>query len=372
MCKGPQRGPDELLKLHILAQVGVESTKSTVQEVQLMVTRSSVMKPWFFAWCLGGIVVAFDLFGASPGTGSLPPIPPPISPKASSAAPGNAVLTTQTVSTAGAGGRPTAVSPTNRYSIAPGPGVAVGKPGVLEFDSTSKHVDLTEGEKKASFSFSVTNRSTDTVTISYINTSCGCTAGKLPTSPWVLKSGEGGFIDVTMDVTGKLGTVTKTATVVASTGSYPLSVSVTIPTPSPTTMDRTRNTQIALADRQAVFRNDCAACHAQPVYGKSGRELYDAACGICHEAEHRATMVPDLRTRLKNTDQNYWAKWISDGRVGSLMPAFAARNGGPLSDAQIASLVQYLEEDYKKNPPPSKLAASPGASPSGTSVNRAP
>ncbi|MFO1460296.1 MAG: DUF1573 domain-containing protein [Verrucomicrobiota bacterium] len=279
------------------------------------------------------------------------------------------MLTTQTVSTAG---KPAASIPTNRYSIAPSPNTTAGKPGVLEFDSTNKHVDLVEGEKKASFTFSVTNRSTDTVTISYINTSCGCTAGKLPTSPWVLKPGEGGFIDVTMDVTGKLGTVNKTATVVASTGSYPLSVSVTIPTPSPTTMDRTRNTQVALADRQAVFRNDCAACHAQPVYGKTGRELYEAACGICHEAEHRATMVPDLRTRLKNSDQNYWAKWISDGRVGSLMPAFAGRNGGPLSDAQIASLVQYLEEDYKKNPPPSKTAAASGASTSGASTSGTP
>ena len=241
-----------------------------------------------------------------------------------------------------------------------------GKPGVLEFDAMSKHVVLDDEERKASFVFAVTNRSAEDVTISFINTSCGCTAGRLPSSPWVLKPDEGGHIDVTLDGTGKLGQVTKTATVVSSAGSYMLTVGVTIPVPAPNAMNRNRNLQVAAADRQAVFRGECAACHAQPVYGKMGHELYDAACGICHEAEHRASMVPDLRTRLRNTDRNYWAKWISDGRVGSLMPAFAARNGGVLTDQQIVSLVDYLEDEYKANPPPAKHAAGTPAGPSAT------
>ncbi|MBN8247392.1 MAG: DUF1573 domain-containing protein [Verrucomicrobia bacterium] len=247
-----------------------------------------------------------------------------------------------------------------------------GKPGVLEFDATAKQVDLTEEERKAAFVFAVTNRSDADVTISFINTSCGCTAGRLPSSPWLLKPGEGGHIDVTMDTTGKMGRVTKTATVVSSAGSYTLTVSANIPTPAPTAMNRSRNLQLAAADRQAVFRGDCAACHVQPTHGKVGRELYEAACGICHEAEHRASMVPDLRNRLRNTDRNYWAKWISDGRVGSLMPAFAGRNGGILTDRQIVSLVDYLEDDYKKNPPPSKFIPEPAATSGASAPTAAP
>jgi len=285
------------------------------------------------------------LLVAAPGTGALPPLPPPV-----------AALS----------------SPTTN---APGPraqSYQPGKPGVLEFDAMAKHVDLTEEERKAAFVFAVTNRSADEVTVSYINTSCGCTAGKLPASPWKLKPGEGGHIDVTMDTTGKMGRVTKTATVVSSAGSYTLTVSANIPTPAPTAMNRSRNLQVAAADRQAVFRGDCAACHVQPTHGKVGRELYEAACGICHEAEHRASMVPDLRTRLRNTDRNYWAKWISDGRVGSLMPAFAGRNGGILTDKQIVSLVDYLEDDYKKNPPPSKFVPEPVAVPDASAAPASP
>lgn len=254
----------------------------------------------------------------------------------------------------GSGNSGTVSVVTNRAFSAP---PTVGHPGntnILRFDAMAKHVDLAEGERTAAFVFSVTNLSSDEVTISYINTSCGCTAGKLPAYPWKLGPGEGGFIDVSMDLTGKFGLVTKTATVVSSMGSYALQVSAKAPmAASANTMgDRSRNLTIAAADRQAVFRNDCASCHVQPTLGKTGRELYTTACGICHEAEHRAQMVPDLRTRLKHTDRNYWMKWISEGRQGSLMPAFSAKQGGILSDVQIASLVDYLEDEYKKNPPP--------------------
>jgi len=272
----------------------------------------------------------------------LPPVPPP---RTANARPGVAAFPAPRANPQTATNRPPATPVTN---------LQPGKSGVFVFDAVSKHVDLTEGERTAAFVFAVTNISSEPTTISYINTSCGCTAGKLPSYPWVLQPGEGGHIDVTMDVTGKYGLVTKTATVVASTGSYPLTVSVSIPAPAPTAMSRSRNEQIAKADRQAVFRNDCASCHVQPAIGKTGKELYDTACAICHEAEHRASMVPDLRARLKNTDRNYWTKWISDGRNGSLMPAFLAKNGGILNEDQIASLVEYLEGVYKKNPPPAK------------------
>lgn len=269
-------------------------------------------------------------------------------------------------------------TPTNRIARLPaGPGTQptsqAGPAGIFIFDSTNKHVDLVEGERTAAFVFSVTNISPNEVTISYINTSCGCTAGKLPAYPWKLPPGEGGHIDVSMDLTGKFGVITKTATVVSSVGSYVLTVSATLPHATTSTAaskgamgDRSRNVQVASADRQAIFRNDCASCHVQPTLGKSGRELYETACGICHEAEHRATMVPDLRTRLKNTDRNYWAKWISDGRAGSLMPAFSARQGGILSEQQITSLVDYLEDDYKKNPPASKTVTQAAATPTTT------
>jgi mono/diheme cytochrome c family protein len=75
---------------------------------------------------------------------------------------------------------------------------------------------------------------------------------------------------------------------------------------------------------------------------KFGQELYVASCGICHDAEHRASAVPNLHALQHDTNADYWKTWISQGKPGSMMPAFSTSQGGPLSDAQIASLVQYL------------------------------
>lgn len=296
----------------------------------------------------------------------IPPLPTPVPPRSVvPPAPRTAVIGGAKPSTLPA--NPT--SGLNRPAVAnAAPTSQVGKPGILKFDATSKHVDLADGEKSAAFVFSVTNISSEEVTISYINTSCGCTAGRLPSYPWKLPVGEGGHIDVSMDLTGKFGLVTKTATVVTSSGNYMLTVSAKAPmvgagAGTGAMGDRSRNLTVAAADRQAVFRNDCASCHVQPTLGKTGVELYNTACGICHESEHRAQMVPDLRVRLGNTDRNYWSKWIGEGRPGSLMPAFSAKLGGILSDVQIDSLVEYLEMEYKKNPPLSKSAVQAVASP---------
>jgi len=113
---------------------------------------------------------------------------------------------------------------------------------------------------------------------------------------------------------------------------------------------REQNQQLALADRQAVFRGDCASCHADVAKGKQGKELYVAACGVCHEAEHRATMVADLHTAKQERNAEYWHNWITNGKQGSLMPAFATSAGGILDEAQIASLVDYLMKNMPTKP----------------------
>jgi len=94
-------------------------------------------------------------------------------------------------------------------------------------------------------------------------------------------------------------------------------------------MNRTRNQQAAALDRQAVFKGSCAACHAEPTVGKLGEELYRTGCAICHDAENRAAMVPDLRALKHQTGADGWRQWIADSRPGSMMPAFAKAHDGP-------------------------------------------
>lgn len=217
--------------------------------------------------------------------------------------------------------------------------------GVLAFDSESKEYITKPGEYLAPFIFSLTNISPGEVIVTHVQTSCGCTTAQLPPMPWRIPPGGTGQIPVNMNVQGKSGVVFKSVTLHTDKGLKPLMVKATIQQPDPNLMtaaDRERNQLLAKADRQAVFKGDCARCHVQPVIGKVGKDLYTTACGVCHEAEHRATMVPDLHNLPNDTDADYWRLMVTLGKPNTLMPAFAQSQGGPLSDMQVNSLVDYL------------------------------
>ncbi|SDS42773.1 DUF1573 domain-containing protein [Opitutus sp. GAS368] len=211
---------------------------------------------------------------------------------------------------------------------------------VLAFDAATKEVTVPAGEPAAHFAFAVANISDAAVTINAASASCGCTVARLPAQPWVLAPGARGEIAVTMNVTGKSGEITKFVYVNTTAGIKTLAVKTRI-IPATESM-REAGRLIAAADRQAVFRGDCARCHAEPAKGRMARELYAAACAICHDSGHRADMVPDLHGLAHATGAEFWREAIAHGRPGSLMPAFAVAEGGILTDRQIDSLTAYL------------------------------
>lgn len=233
----------------------------------------------------------------------------------------------------------------------PAPVAAKLDPDALLWDAKQKEISVKQGEVEARFVFAFTNVSKNEVSLQRIQTSCGCTAARLPQEPWLIPPGGRGDISVVMDVRGKMaGKITKTATVYASVGQIPLMVTAVVPPGNNEARpmgDRSRNLQIAAADRQAPLRGECATCHVTPAVGKTGKGLFDAACGICHTAEHRASFVPDLAKLTKPTDITYWTSWITYGREGSMMPAFHKTKGGFLSDEEIHSLATYMETEFK-------------------------
>jgi mono/diheme cytochrome c family protein len=207
----------------------------------------------------------------------------------------------------------------------------------LAWNSVYQKQDAKLGATNVHFVFNLTNTSAASdVLITAVRPSCGCTTAKVPPLPWRLDPGVAGQIEATVDIHDKRGTVSKVITVESSAGTNLLTLVITIPE------DRSRNMALAKADRQAVFRGDCASCHVQPTVGQTGAALFHAACGICHESDHRATMVPNLTALKKPTGREYWDTWVRHGKAGSLMPAFAKAEGGPLDEDQIRSLVDYL------------------------------
>ena len=234
-------------------------------------------------------------------------------------------------------------------------------PFPLSFDATMKTQDARAGQENTSFTFSITNSSPTPVVIKAVNSSCGCTVAKLPSQPWNLAPGDTGNIQVNVDLRNKWGMLTKSITLDTSAGYKPLIIRVNIPEPAAQApaagvdMNRQRNMIVAMNDRQAVFKGDCARCHVEPAKGKMGKDLYAAACGICHDGPHRAGMVPDLKALNHPTNYEYWKFWTANGKPNSLMPAFAKNLGGPLTPEQVESLAEYLSKNI-----PSRPAASLG------------
>lgn len=185
--------------------------------------------------------------------------------------------------------------------------------------------------------FKYTNSSSQPVVVTEIERSCHCTTPQTPKLPWTIAPHSAGKMEVVVDIPGKWGLLQKTLTVHADNTTNVLFLEVEIPEPDP----REKNRLTAFGDRQAVFKADCASCHLKPAIGLKGAQLYEKACAICHEAEHRATMVPDLATK-PHGDANYWTQWIRIGKPGTFMPAFDKPHGGPLAEEQIASLLQFL------------------------------
>jgi mono/diheme cytochrome c family protein len=231
---------------------------------------------------------------------------------------------------------------------------------VIAWNTLDKAVSVDFGTPNAEFNFSFTNVSTEPVVIQMVRTSCGCTTAKLPTMPWTIPPGSNDVLNLNMNLMGKAGTVVKSVTVQTDKGMKNLLVRCTIlQLQSSTAMAsgmREQNQVLALADPQAIFKGDCASCHVEPARGKLGGELYTAACGICHEAEHRASTVPDLKVAKQERNAEYWRNWITSGKQGTMMPAFAATKGGFLTDEQIGSLVEHLMKTMPTKPMPPQHA----------------
>ena len=201
----------------------------------------------------------------------------------------------------------------------------------------------------------VTNSITPiSVTILNVHPSCGCTTAQLPQMPWTIPPGAFEQIPVTVNIEGKTGTLFKSLNVSTDQGSKGLYMRINIlpsVTPTMSAADRARGIAVAKVDRQAVFHDDCAVCHIQKGEGKYGKALYDSVCAVCHEANPRATMVPDLHNLKVSTSDAFWRTWIAHGKPGSLMPAFSTADGGPLSDLQIANLAAYLNQAFPSKVP---------------------
>jgi len=230
----------------------------------------------------------------------------------------------------------------------------------LVFDAEAHSYQASPGELSAPFTINLTNVWTNDIFIDRATSSCTCTIAALPASPWLLKPHQSGQVHAQIKLTAKMGLVTKPVTfyyrVMPDNTILNHSIDLTVNVPPPPAMtgkmseaDRLAARAKARADAQSIFQGDCARCHADKGRDAMGEALYAADCGICHESSHRESAVPDLHALKHPTDFDYWKTIITFGKPTNMMPAFAASQGGPLNEAQIASLANYLSHTISHN-----------------------
>ena len=225
---------------------------------------------------------------------------------------------------------------------------AAPAPHPLVWDAMQKSASPKFEDGVARFEFHVTNTSKRPVIVYYVRPSCGCTTVDAPRMPWTLAPGARGTVKASVDFLGKEGEIAKDLLVGTVEGTQTLMMVIQVPAMDPAM--RQQNQALATANRQAVFQGQCAACHAAPAESRFGIDLFEATCAICHQSKHQAAMVPNLKIAKEKRDAAWWTRWVEDGREGTLMPGFAKKHGGPLSENQVESLVEYLLETFPTEP----------------------
>lgn len=184
---------------------------------------------------------------------------------------------------------------------------------------------------KVTHIFRIENKGDDSLVISDVLASCGCTAAELDKK--TIGPDDFANVKVTLDPKGKIGTIEKFVWITSNLGSDSLSVIADIKAVHENAMMRV----------DGIFAGDCRKCHVDKGVGKFGMELFTASCSMCHthsEKAHAPHLVEMTNKQLADTTLY---RIIAEGKAKTNMPGYAPAHGGPLSDEQIRSLVALLQ-----------------------------
>lgn len=225
------------------------------------------------------------------------------------------------------------------FAANPNPVDTSKKGAQIKIDEDSYDFHNIEQGTKAIHDFLIQNVGTDTLVISATRPSCGCTAAVLDAKDNRIPPGGSSRMKVTFDANNKPeGPIIKSVTIISN--------SATNPDAMVRIQGRVVKSLLAhktMMHLDGIFQGDCASCHVDKGKGELGARLYEADCAVCHGTKTDGKPGPELASEamMKHTPRE-WQKIIADGIPKTAMPAFAARNKGPLSDEEISSLVEYM------------------------------
>jgi mono/diheme cytochrome c family protein len=206
---------------------------------------------------------------------------------------------------------------------------------------------IQEGEV-ADYLFVFDNTGDADLQIFDLQPSCGCTAAVVSAS--TIPPGKTGSIKASIDTLHRVGPLEKSLVVISNDPLNPQKILKMKGVVKNFHKEAGTNFK-----PEAIFSEGCSSCHADRAKGKSGAELYQAVCKVCHKQGKSA--IPLDVAWIRQQKSTAWQGII--GKGGKSMPGFASAHKGPLDKAQIAGLTQYLK-DLEKTPAPTAPAAKAG------------
>ena len=146
-----------------------------------------------------------------------------------------------------------------------------------------------------------------------------------------LNPGDKGKVQVSVDLRGKRGQVTKTVQVLSNDPKKP----VTTLTVTALVRD---SMHLQKFSPGKIFDKQCSSCHVEQGRGKTGIALFQADCFMCHNAGTKASAI----TGMSRRPEKYLRMKIRDGIEQSMMPGWSLKSGGPLTDEEVDSLVRAI------------------------------
>jgi len=203
-----------------------------------------------------------------------------------------------------------------------------GEKSDLIFDPVTLNLgDVLEGEN-ISASVLIRNIGKQSHQIVNIESSCGCTTVAPDTR--MLAAGSFTVLHINIDSFGKRGDVKKTIVLTDQKGNQnTLWLHLHV-----------KANPHAMNDHRSLFEGTCAKCHFDPAQGKqTGAAIYAAVCVMCHGVEGQGDYAPKL---AGHHDLSVLKQLIGHGTGTHHMPAFAQKQGGPLSTMQINALSRWI------------------------------
>ena len=230
---------------------------------------------------------------------------------------------------------------------------AAGGPAIV-FEQTTHDFGELVGDDKVEHRWVFNNEGDETLEILNTKTSCGCTMS-LGKGTLVAPGGTG-ELRVTFDAAGQSGRLRKTLSVMSNDPERPI-VRLTIrAVVTPIEYEPIEGEHPPILG-QSLLMGNCAGCHSAPAAGKTGGALWNEVCAMCHGATGLGARGPSLRAHsfLETRTDEELNLGIAYGTANPRMPGFSQLMGGPLDEAQVASLVSLLREwgpDPDEDKPP--------------------